>query len=217
MIILDNLITDQQISQIRNFYEAHKDRCYINWQEEDKVIDTRCMITANDLPEYTIIETIAKKYFINPIKIWSGYQLQTNPHNIHIDDYGMNEEYDIYTFVISFDTIPEFKTFVWKEQASSNAELHRYVAEWNEKKQQLVKVSNISEVEDLEHTKDINQDGYMCDYLNVDGIYSYKKGCGILFNGKQFHCTSNWVKYNKWKYRELLQIHVATEIGAETY
>jgi hypothetical protein len=217
MIILENIITDAELNVVREFYEAHKERCYVNWQDDDKIIDTRCMITAIDSFEFTIIEKIAKTYFKNPLDIWAGYQRQTNPHNIHIDDYGINETKEVYTFVLSFDTIPEFKTFVWKEQSPSNAEFHKYVAKWGEERSNLIKVNNLSETEDLEHTKDINQDAYMCDYLEIDGIYTYRKGCGVLFNAKQFHCTSNWVKYNRWPFRELLQIHVSIEPGTETY
>ena len=55
---------------------------------------------------------------------------------------------------------------------------------------------------------DENQNDYMCDYLTLDGIYTYKKGSGCLFDARQFHCTSNWPKYKKFKNRELLQIHV---------
>lgn len=210
MTLLENIITEDEINVIRNFYEVNKERCYVNWQEGNKIIDIRCMIDSTNQLEFKIIENIVAKHFKNPIDIWAGYQRQSNPHNIHIDDYGINEDKDVYTFIISFDTIPEFKTFVWKEQSPSNAEFHKYIAKWGEERNNLIKISNLSETEDLEHTKDINQDAYMCDYLELDDIYSYRKGCGILFNAKQFHCTSNWVKYNKWNFRELLQIHVST-------
>jgi hypothetical protein len=115
------------------------------------------------------------------------------------------------------DTIPEFRTIVWKEQARNNEMLHEYIANWGINRHTMSKISNISETEDLEHTLDVNQDAYMCDYLELDGIYSYKKNCGVLFNAKQFHCTSNWVKYNRWSYRELLQIHVIVPSEEATY
>ena len=57
-------------------------------------------------------------------------------------------------------------------------------------------------------TYDENQNDYMCDYLTLDGIYTYKAGNGCLFNARQMHCTNNWTKYKKFKYRELLQIHL---------
>jgi hypothetical protein len=207
MILLDQIITDQEIQAIRNSYESFKDNSYVNWTVNEKLIDVRFNIEPTS-PEFSIIESIVKKNFKNPIISWSGYQRQTNPHNIHIDDYGSDQSNPTYTYVISLDTIPEFKTIIWKETAKDNKELHSYVAHWGEIKDTLTKVNNISETEDLEHTFDENQNAYMCDYLTLDGIYTYKKGSGVLFNAKQFHCTSNWVKYNRWPYRELLQIHV---------
>jgi hypothetical protein len=104
------------------------------------------------------------------------------------------------------DTVPEFKTIVWKETAASNAKLHEYIANWGQHRTE--KISDISQTEDLEHTYDENQNDYMCDYLTLDGIYTYKEGSGCLFDARQFHCTSNWPKYKKFKNRELLQIHV---------
>ena len=70
--------------------------------------------------------------------------------------------------------------------------------------------SNISEIEDLEHTYDANQEAYMADYLTLDKIYTYQTGTACLFDATQLHCTSNWIKYNKFPHRELLQIHVTT-------
>ena len=207
MLIIDQIITDEEIKIIRDYYERYKELAYINWQEDNELIDVRCgIITAS--PEFKIIESIVKRNFKNSLISWSGYQRQNSPHNIHIDDYGSDQENPIYTYVISLDTIPEFKTIVWKEQAHDNKHLHEYIANWGITRHNIPKISNISETEDLEHTLDINQNAYMCDYLELDGIYSYKKNCGVLFNAKQFHCTSNWVKYNRWPYRELLQIHV---------
>jgi hypothetical protein len=97
---------------------------------------------------------------------------------------------------------------VWKEKSWDNAELHIFVNQWGKLRKLKKKVSNISEVEDLEHTYDKNQESYMADYLNLDGIYSYKAGTAVLFDATQLHCTSNWKKYNEFPYRELLQIHI---------
>jgi hypothetical protein len=206
---ISNIIDDREIQSIRNYYERNTARSYVNWQDEKgQIIDTRCEIDPRD-PEFSIIESIVKKDFKNPKLFWSAYQRQNRPHNIHTDDYGIEHKgSEIYTYVISFDTIPEFKTFIWKNTAENNKELHEYVANWGKIKYTLPKLNNLSETEDLEHTFDQNQNAYMSDYLELDGIYTYEKAHGILFNAKQFHCTSNWVKYNKFPYRELLQIHV---------
>ena len=66
-------------------------------------------------------------------------------------------------------------------------------------------------MEDLEHTYDDNQHDYFADYLHLDGIYTYKSGSGVLFNARQYHCTSNWLKYPDFLQRELLQVHIMCE------
>jgi hypothetical protein len=99
---------------------------------------------------------------------------------------------------------------VWKEIVKSNADLANYVKLWNLKRHKLTKVSTIRNEQDLEHTYDENAQDYLCDYLNLDGIFEYQAGSGVLFNGRQLHCTSNWLKYKKFKSRELLQIHVVS-------
>ena len=149
------------------------------------------------------------RYFRNPINIWTAYQRQSFAHQIHIDDYGMEKNYPCYTMVFSMDTVPEFKTIVWKETAVNNQALQEHIQKWGEHRTK--KLSNISELEDLEHTYDKNQNDYFADYLQLDGIYTYKSGNGVLFNARQYHCTSNWLKYPEFEYRELLQVHIMCE------
>ena len=109
---------------------------------------------------------------------------------------------------MALDTVPEFRTIVWKEKCCDNEELHRYVAKWGEERDHWPRVSNISAVEDLEHTFDKNQGDYLADYLELDGVFSYEQGSTALFETVQLHCTSNWCKYPQHNLRELLQIHV---------
>jgi hypothetical protein len=160
----------------------------------------------------SIIKRIVGKYFKNINTIWGAYQRQNFAHQIHIDDYGAKEGIKgyIYTFIFSLNTEPRFKTIVWKEECFSNKQLHEYVEQWGKEHRILKKKSNISETHDLEHTYDTNQQEYMCDYLDLDGVYTYEAGSGVLFSAKQFHCTSNWPKYPDIPYRDLLQIHVAS-------
>jgi hypothetical protein len=106
------------------------------------------------------------------------------------------------------DSVPEFKAIIWKEKCWDNNGLHEFVSQWGKMKRFKKPVSDISQTQDLEHTYDTNQEAYMADYLTLDGIYTYQTGTACLFDATQLHCTSNWVKYNKFPYRELLQIHV---------
>ena len=168
------------------------------------------MVIDQSSPEFQIVRRIVEQNFKDPIEYWSAYQRQTNPHSIHIDDYGYDKEKGNfrYTFVIAMDTVPEFKAIVWKETCWDNEELHKFIINWGKTRRLQKKKSNISETEDLEHTYDENQESYLADYLTLDGIYSYKTGTACLFDATQLHTTSNWRKYSQFPYRELLQIHV---------
>ena len=205
MKIIDSIITEDEVAIFKNYWKNNADKRYVNWTDGDQLIDTRCQLSS-DTSEFQIIKSIVAKDFPDTISIWCAYQQQSFAHNIHIDDYGSEENYPAYTYIISLDTVPEFKTIIWKETARNNANLHEYIANWGQNRTE--KISNISQTEDLEHTYDENQNDYMCDYLTLDGIYTYKEGSGCLFDARQFHCTSNWPKYKKFKNRELLQIHV---------
>lgn len=218
MEILQDLLSDTEISGLKRYWDQENHRQYINWQMEDgRIIDRRLQIVGRyDLTEFDpLINRIIDTVF-DPDQIigkWAALQRQTNPHHQHIDDFGKDEcEQDhsvrMYTFIVALDTVPEFKTIVWKEGAPSNEIMTRlWPALCVERKNRL------SEQEDLDHIVRIPHAGEevcLTDFLTLDGVWSYQAGCGCLFNGKQLHTTSNWLKYPKHTHRDLLQIHVLT-------
>jgi hypothetical protein len=211
MLLLDQVISDSEICAFKQYFQNHFDKKYVNWQNGEDIIDHRLTIDKNS-PEHKIIDRIVKNNFSNPTDVWSAYQRQTNPHSIHTDDYKSDGKLFRYTYILAMDTVPEFKAIIWKEKCRDNQQLHEFVSQWGKLKRIKKKTSNISEIEDLEHTLDENQQSYMADYLTLDGIYTYQTGTACLFNATQLHCTSNWKKYNKFPYRELLQIHVTSEV-----
>ena len=200
-----NLIGTEQIARFKQFWTDKKDRVYVNYEVDDGVIDHRLQVVPQD-PEHQIIEGIVRAIHPNATDIWSALQRQSRAHNIHIDDYSMQTPHPTWTYVIALDTIPEFKTIVFKEKSGSNEKMvEEWFMTWNP--DTAVRVSNISETEDLEHTQDPHNGKYITDYLNLDGIFSYQAGDGVLFETIQLHCTSNWNKYPQYTMRELLQIH----------
>ena len=215
MKIIDNFLNDTQIQELKNVWDQYKDRSYINWETDDGYIDRRLTISDQTLNKecddiYNNILKLVKEEFPNCIDSWFALQEQRVPHNIHIDDYGSDTNGKRYTYIIALDSVPEFKAIAWKETAWDNNKLHEFVQQWGKLRPYKKKKSNISEVEDLEHTIDKNNNSYMCDYLELDGIFEYKKGSACLFDATQLHCSSNWVKYPQHKTRQLLQIHVLT-------
>ena len=211
MLIIDQLISDSEIAAFKKYFQDNYNKRYVNWAlENDNIIDHRLLIDERSA-EFDIIRRISSMHFKNHVDLWSAYQRQSQPHFIHIDDYKSDQKNLFrYTYILAMDTVPEFKTIVWKEKCWDNNELHEYITKWGKIRKFKKKTSNISEIEDLEHTFDENQQDYLADYLSLDGIYPYKTGTGCLFDATQLHCTSNWLKYKKFPYRELLQIHITT-------
>jgi hypothetical protein len=209
MLFLNEVFDSNQVDSFCNYWNNNwLEKSYINWEIDGKVLDRR-LILPKKTKEFDMITEVVHRYVKNPIDIWSAYQRQNFAHQIHIDDYGANTDFPCYTMIFSMDTIPEFKTIVWKETAKDNQALQEHIHRWGENK--TAKISCISDLEDLEHTYDQNQHDYFADYLNLDGIFTYKAGHGVLFNARQYHCTSNWLKYPNFSHRELLQVHIMCE------
>lgn len=218
MQILQDLLSLDEIELLRAHWATNIGNSYINWQMEDgRIIDHRLQIVGRyNLTEFNpLIDRIIDTVF-DPDQIigkWAALQRQTNPHHQHIDDFGKDEcEQDLsvrmYTFIVALDTVPEFKTIVWKEGAPSNEIMNGL---WPVLC--ATRKSRLSEQEDLDHIVRIPHEGEevcLTDFLTPDGVWSYQAGCGCLFNGKQLHTTSYWLKYPKHTHRDLLQIHVLT-------
>lgn len=210
MKFLNNVLSTEQINLFKQYWDDNPDQRFVNWKIGDEVLDNRMTVSPDSIL-WKIVTDIVSQDFSDTVEIWSGLQSQRFAHNIHVDDYGKEKYPDIpmYTYVFALDTVPEFKTIVWKDVVKSNADMLNYLKLWNLKRRKLPKTS-ISAEQDLEHTYDENAQDYLCDYLKLDGIFEYQAGSGVLFNGKQLHCTSNWTKHKKFKSRELLQIHVVS-------
>jgi hypothetical protein len=214
MKLLQNLLTPEEIDLFKEYWNSDSNRGYVNWHSEghlyserSEYIDKRLEI--KDHPVLSpILRRIVDQQVKKDIRYWANYQRQSLPHMIHIDDYGKGANWETYTIIIAVDTNPKFKTYVWKEEAQDNDKLHEFCEQWGRLSRITPRVSNISEIEDLEHTRDLNNGKYMADWLHLDGIFEYKSGSGVLFKTTQFHTTSNWCKYPEIAYRDLIQLHI---------
>lgn len=211
MKYLPNVISDTECETFKEFWRREEaDRAYVNWEENGVVLDRRLQVLHTDA-EWEIIMRIVNENFATTEQVWAAYQMQNFAHNIHIDDYGKDQPLPTYTIVISVLTEPKFKTIVWKEVGANNQELQQTILDfYQDTDTQRTRITNISETEDLDHTPPRQPGMQFVDYLNLDGVFSYKKGDAVLFNARQYHCTSNWTKYPEFTGREFLQIHVVS-------
>jgi len=208
--IIKNALSSEQISILTDYWDNNSDLRSVNWEIDGKVLDYRLKVL-RDPGIKDMLEKIISKDFTNVVHIYAALQQQKFAHQIHIDDYDVKEYpgVPVYTYIFALDTVPEFKTIVWKETFESNSELHEYLKS-NYKTLMSLKSSNISETEDLEHTYE-DSPYRLCDHLTLDGIFQYQAGDGVLFNARQLHTTSNWLKYQKFNSRRLLQLHIASQ------
>ena len=211
MKYLENALTHDECQLFQDFWKKNEaGRSYVNWAIGDKVLDRRLRVLPHE-PEWEIIQRVVSQNFKSTVDVWAAYQKQFFAHNLHIDDYAKEQDLPTYTFVLSVITEPRFRTILWKETAAHNEAMQTEVRKWHVLRDKMTKVSNISETEDLEHTPGEEDKTYFVDYLHLDGIFSYRAGDGVLFNARQYHCTSNWTKYPEFDSREFLQIHVVSE------
>jgi peptide methionine sulfoxide reductase MsrB len=222
MKYIKNIITPVQRDHTRAYWNEFNEGAYVNWgsdghlyESKSNHIDKRLTIDAMH-PAWHIIQEIVDRDFPNgTIRLWSAYQRQSLPHTFHVDDFGKETLHHRYTYIIALDTVPEFKAILFKEIALDCLAVEGMVLDFWHNKDKYPKKSNISESEDCEHTPNNNGE-YWCDYLTPDGIFQYTECDGVLFRADQLHFTSNWIKHDKFPYRELLQIHVLSEYPVET-
>lgn len=209
MHVIENILTHEEIDSLREIWHRVQDLEYVNFQHKDgRIVDHRYPLES-DSEGWALVEKIVYRNFPNATGIWSALQRQTNPHNVHIDNYMKetlrpDEVWNTWTYIIPLETIPEFKVIIWQERAVTNAVMQESFTQFGEKK------SDISEREYLDHLPRFGE--YNAgDCFTLDGIFAYRKGAGCLFGAKQFHTTNNWRRYPQHTYRELLQIHLFSE------
>lgn len=210
--IVKDGVTEEVLNDLTRYFVDHTQDHYVNWVTPDGVlIDHRCQIDPKSRT-YANMKNIVQRHFKGEFKFWTAYQKQTNPHRLHIDDYGKDRKNPTYTIVMPMFTDPRVKTYVFQDIFADNVAWQQHTATWCKMVRMKMKMnqpkSNISETEDLEHTVDPNVNAYIADYLELDGIFHYERGSYVLFDSNQVHASSNWRKYPEYQSKEILQIHI---------
>jgi len=215
MKLLENIISADDIAVFKQYWEDYNHLHYINSYPTDNnphkqispFTDQRLLIVENT-PAWDIcrrvVDSVAEEGPGQPI--WCNYQRQAIPHKLHVDEYGKNRLNPTWTIIMSMDTVPEFKAVIFKEQFNESDDLD---AAMREHDYTLPEKNNTSVTDDMDHMDLVfNGKNYnFCNWLTLDGVFSYRAGNGALFDTNQAHSTSNWRKYPEFTYRDLVQIH----------
>jgi len=221
MQIFENLLSDDDIVVLKDYWEKNNHLTYKNafptpyhpYKDRSDFIDRRLLIVVGT-PPWRILKKIVDKIDPSNQPIWCNYQRQSICHQMHVDEYGKDRGPDqkTYTLILALEDQPKFKTIVFKETANDNQEMVNLVTNLP---YTTPRKNNSSVDHDLDHM-DAWENGinYNCsDWLELDGVFSYRKGWGVLFDTNQLHTTSNWCKYPEFKYRDLVQIHFGKNAG----
>ena len=217
-----NLISTEEIALFKEYYNKFSDQKYVNADSADHqmsdygpVIDHRLLIEEKNSKEcWEIVKRVTQHFLPGCKNIWANYQRQSLPHNTHVDDYCKHFDVPTYTVIIALDTHPEFNVVLFKEEADSNDHLNQMLYDWaTPAPREELRISRISEEEDLEHSIDPEHQKYFVDWLTPDGVFRYTAGSAVFFLASQIHTSGNWHKYNKFINKDLVQIHAHYDKG----
>jgi len=219
MQIFENLLSDDDINTLKEYWEKNHHHSYKNvfptpdhpYKDRAAFIDQRLLIVEGT-SSWQILRNIVDKIDQSSPPIWCNYQRQSMCHRIHVDEYGKDRGPDqqTYTIILALETQPKFKTIVFKETANDGNEVVEVIKNLPFAEPRK---NNSSVEHDMDHMS--NGSNYNCaDWLTLDGVFSYQKGSGVMFDTNQLHSTSNWCKYPEFTHRDLVQIHFGHNAGS---
>lgn len=209
MLLSEQLISNDEIKIFQKYFDSNEKKAHINYdQQSDTTLDARLLISSGS-NEYEIIKRIIYGIAPDTTIMYCALQKQYFPHGLHIDVFDIPNP-NTYTLVLALESVPQFKTIVFKDKFPDKVEYKKYLGELSIKIQDMEIKNNLRQDQDLEHTILINNKYFLCDYLTLDGIFEYSAGKGVVFNSRKLHCSSNWLKYPHLTQRNLLQIHFST-------
>lgn len=216
MRLLENIITQQDIDIFRNYWEKNNQHTYINaWTntghphaDRSDFIDRRLLILPGTRAGDIVRRVVDQMWPGENQPLWANYQRQSICHMMHVDEYGKDRTNPTWTIILALDTQPKWKAVIFKEQFNSGDDMVDYIS--NHIDFGSPAKGNYSDLYDLQHM-DNWQNGKnfnFCNWFDLDGVFEYRAGDGVLFDTNQAHTTNNWVRYPEFAYRELVQIHI---------
>ena len=144
---------------------------------------------------------------------FAAYQRQYIPQPLHVDEFHYPPEKPLdqyYSVVIPLDPNPHnmFRTYVWNCPVHSNEEWKQNWARYQGAPMDRTPISNTAETCDVEHICCSDNDYYVTDLYELDGVYDYELGSIGVFSCCHLHCSNNWLKYNQVKHKDIIILHL---------
>jgi len=213
--LLRDILTHDEIQSLRDYWNRYNELSYVNcwtypghaYRDRSEYIDRRLVIV-NDSDQGRIMKRIVDDIWPGQnLSFWANFQRQAVCHQLHVDEYGTDRVNPTWTIIIALDTVPEWKAVIFKEMFNGNSKLNDFVAKIDYRSPPK---GDYSKLHDLDHMdKWVDGVNYnFCNWFEIDGVFCYEAGCGVLFDTNQAHTTNNWPKYPKFTHRDLIQIHI---------
>lgn len=196
MQILTDVLDHKNIDWLRNIVAEYSNRFQ---RKKDYGNDARIYF-GHEYSGYIQFEKLIKSLLpVSPKSIMCAYERQYDPTPLHVDPEPMQN-----TLIIPLHDDPDCKTLGWIPWFETVSQWHQFVQEWQPHGQYN---HGLSKKEMIDHCYDHNKECNMGDYLELDGIFSYRLGSIGVFSARQVHCSSDWKQLPNYQYKDFIVIH----------
>lgn len=217
MEIFRDAVTSNTIDIFRLHYQNYSSDNKMN-EINHYEIDVRTSIRPGT-NAFDEVKKICQRHFpdVQDDEIYVNYQRQSKPTFLHVDEFGTDRKEKTWTIIIPMHNDERLSVVLLKNYFNRNDDLKKYVMEFDY--ENAVKKSDVSKQVPLSHTPNNwrNPDQYLVDYMDLDGVFTYKIGDYVLFDTNQAHVSSDFKIYPEYAHKDLVQIHIGKAPGTGYY
>ena len=208
MQVFNNAISLDTVEIFREHHEKYKDDKNLN-VHNSYGIDVRTNIKPGHRA-WDEIKKICIKHFpdITDDRIHANYQRQSKPTYMHVDELSQSKEDIVYTIIIPMHTDERVGAVFFNKHFLKGEELQKFVEGFDYDNSE--KKSNVSEQINIRHTPTNykKENDYLADYMDLQGVFRYKIGDYVLFDGNHLHCSSDFTVFPEYQHKDLVQLHI---------
>ena len=210
MQVFSNKISETTLDIFRKHHEMFANDKKLN-DINSHNIDIRTLMEPGT-SAFEEVRKICNNHFSPDATLYANYQRQTNPTEMHVDEWGAYRTEPTHTIIIPLHTDPRLGVVIFKEIFNTNQDFIKFLQ--NYPYETKTKSSNISEQYALQHTPTNFRNGdYLVDFMELDGVFQYNLGDYVLFDTNQVHVSIDFKGYPEYKVKNLVQIHIGQSTG----